>query len=102
MGMFCHGTYTQHELQFGPGDTLLLYTDGLSEACNGEGAEYGPERVAQITAEYAARGAQELVSAFLNDLDRFRGAAPHRDDLSMLALCRSARAVRRLTMWFNL
>ncbi len=94
LGMFCHGTYTKHELQFGPGDTLLLYTDGLSEACDGDGAEYGSDRVARITAEHAARGAQELVTAFLNDLDRFRGSSPRRDDLSILALCRSAQAMR--------
>lgn len=94
LGMFCQSTYGKHEFQLVPGDTLLLYTDGLSEACDGDGAEYGPERVARVAAENAARGAQDLVSAFVNDVDGFRGSAPRRDDLSILALCRSQRAVR--------
>jgi sigma-B regulation protein RsbU (phosphoserine phosphatase) len=94
LGMFCQVSYGQHELQLGPGDALLLYTDGLSEACDGAGAEYGPERVARVAAENAPRGAQELVGAFLHDLDAFRGNAPRRDDLSILALCRSQRAAR--------
>jgi sigma-B regulation protein RsbU (phosphoserine phosphatase) len=94
LGMFAHGTYGKHEFQLAAGDALLLYTDGLSEACDGDGAEYGSARVAQVAAANAARGAQELVGAFLEDLDRFRGSEPRRDDLSILALCRSQRAVR--------
>ncbi len=94
LGMFCHGSYGKHDFQLGPGDTLLLHTDGLSEACDGDGAEYGPERVAQVAAEHAARGAQELVGAFVDDLERFRGSAPRGDDLTILALCRSQRAAK--------
>ena len=71
-----------------PGDTLLLYTDGLLEAENATGAEYGIERLTALAA--SANGQPHVtVDACVRDLAAFRGAPGAQDDLTILALSRS-------------
>src|SRR5204862_4679633 len=45
LGMFCNARFPLHRLTLAPGDTLFLYTDGLTEARNRAGAEYGLQRI---------------------------------------------------------
>jgi sigma-B regulation protein RsbU (phosphoserine phosphatase) len=89
LGMFCDAEFSATCLQLQPGDTLFLYTDGLSEARNAED-EYGVERVTHLVRQQAARPPAELVSACLNDLRAFEAGARRLDDLTMLAIRRAA------------
>lgn len=88
IGLFCDTTYHSLEVELGPGDTLLLYTDGLAEATNGAGEEYGTERVEALAATQVGASAGALVAACLEDLRAFQGGAPQGDDLTLLALSR--------------
>jgi sigma-B regulation protein RsbU (phosphoserine phosphatase) len=74
-------------LQLEVGDTLFLYTDGLSEARN-ESDEYGVDRVMTLVRQQAARPPAELIAACLDDLRAFAGAGPRLDDLTLLAIRR--------------
>jgi sigma-B regulation protein RsbU (phosphoserine phosphatase) len=89
LGMFrdteSAGTYVQLE----SGDTVFLYTDGLSEARN-ESDEYGVDRVLSLVHAQAARQPAELIAACVEDLQSFVKGGPSFDDLTMLALRRSA------------
>jgi sigma-B regulation protein RsbU (phosphoserine phosphatase) len=87
IGLFCHAGFTSARLTFAPGDTLFIYSDGLTEARNRLGAEYGVERVETVIARMARRSLADLVKAAVADQAAFRDGANH-DDLTVLALRR--------------
>lgn len=88
MGLFCEAEYTPRDLQLAPGDTLLLYTDGWTEAATDEG-EYGIGRAAAILRRAKDRPLAELLAACRADMEEFLGGAPRGDDLTLLALRRA-------------
>jgi len=87
LGMFCEAEFSATRLQLEVGDTLFLYTDGLSEAGNGDD-EYGVDRVTRLVRQQAARPPAELIAACLDDLRTFTAGAPRLDDLTLLAIKR--------------
>jgi serine phosphatase RsbU (regulator of sigma subunit)/CHASE2 domain-containing sensor protein len=80
--------YRSARLQLEPGDTLCIYTDGVTEAQDGSGALYGIERLNAVLASLQDRraSARDLVQALQQDVDAFVGPAPAADDLTILAL----------------
>jgi sigma-B regulation protein RsbU (phosphoserine phosphatase) len=87
LGMFRDAEFSATRLQLEAGDTLFLYTDGLSEARNGDD-DYGVERVTRLARQQAAQPPAELIAACLDDLRAFSGAGPRLDDLTLLAIRR--------------
>lgn len=90
LGMFCGGTFPTERLQMARGESLVIFTDGLSEAANAADAEYGTERLLRMLEQNAAHSPQALVQSFLKDLTAFQSGVPKRDDLSVMAIQRSA------------
>ena len=72
-------------VQLQPGDTLLAYTDGLTEAQTSNGELYGLERVRDITRQHAS-DPKDLIRAVADDARRFAGNAAQSDDLTLLML----------------
>lgn len=93
LGLFPGAEYRSFTLELAPGEGLLLYTDGLSEAADAAGEEYGRERILQTLRREGATSARQALAGVLADLGRFRGSAPPNDDLTVLAL-RRERAAR--------
>jgi sigma-B regulation protein RsbU (phosphoserine phosphatase) len=89
LGLFCEAEYVSRDLQLAPGDTLLLYTDGWTEAATDEG-EYGIGRAAAILRRVKDRPLADLLAACRRDMEEFLGGAPRGDDLTLLALRRVA------------
>ena len=87
LGMFREAEFSATRLQLEVGDTLFLYTDGLSEAQNVD-AEYGVDRVTQLVRKQAGRRPNELIAACLHDLNSFADPSLHSDDLTLLAIQR--------------
>jgi len=69
------------------GDTLFLYTDGLSEARNAND-EYGVDRVTHFVRQQSAQPPAQLITACLEDLRSFEKGEPRFDDLTLLAIRR--------------
>lgn len=88
LGMFCEEPFAVSKLQLSPGDTILLYTDGLSEAEDESGTQYGTDRLSKFVNEHYSLPPEELVSACLKDLKGFRAGAPKTDDLTIMAIRR--------------
>ncbi len=88
VGLFCASEYTVTEAQLAPGDLMLLYTDGLTEASDGGGSEYGDERLTRVVRDRHALPPRDLIRACLADLAAFRGRSPKSDDLTLLAIRR--------------
>jgi len=87
LGMFLETEFSATPVQLEAGDTLFLYTDGLSEASN-ESGEYGVDRVMTLVHQQAARQPADLIDACLNDVRAFTNGAPSFDDMTVLALRR--------------
>jgi sigma-B regulation protein RsbU (phosphoserine phosphatase) len=91
MGMFCDTRFPVHRLTLADGDTLLLYTDGLTEARNSEGTEYGLPRIRALAARNIQMKPAGLISECIGDLLTFGAGSKQTDDLTLLAVRRSAK-----------
>ena len=78
--------YRKNEIQLMPGDTIYLYTDGVTEATNAENELYGEERLLHVMNQNTNVSSQELCEAVKADVDAFVGEAPQFDDITMLCL----------------
>ena len=87
LGMFHNSEFSATRVQLEPGDTLFLYTDGLSEARHADD-EYGVERVLTLVRQQAGRQPAELITACLDDLRAFTKGERGLDDLTLLAIRR--------------
>jgi sigma-B regulation protein RsbU (phosphoserine phosphatase) len=76
----------QHVVRLDPGDRLYFYTDGITEAMHTDGRNFGSERLWQAIERDRTMSLQESMSRLLNELQQWTGAAPLRDDVSVLAL----------------
>ncbi len=92
LGMFDGQEFCAVKMRLEPGDTLVLYTDGISEAENDGGDEYGVERVKALMQEHVLECPVKLVDAFKQRLDGFRGRRERFDDEALLALQYAGRA----------
>jgi len=85
VGMFQHWNYEESAVQLHPGDLVLAYTDGVIEAVNPAGEEFGVESLRRVVAESAAQCADDIVRAIFTSMDEFsRGC--QRDDATVVAL----------------
>lgn len=76
------------EIQLQPGDCLLVYTDGVNEAENGDGEEFGEERIHQVLARHAEQGSQRVVDEMLRAVNEFTGGKAPSDDITLVVLKR--------------
>jgi phosphoserine phosphatase RsbU/P len=74
---------------FGAGDVLVLYTDGLTEAPNEDGREFSGARLADAVRTTHQRQPREINDAILENVQRFAGEAPQRDDFTLVTVKRS-------------
>lgn len=87
LGMFMENEFSSARAQLEPGDTLFLFTDGLSEAA-GDSDEYGVDRVMALVHRQAARQPAELIAACLDDVRAFTNGSRGFDDMTVMAVRR--------------
>ncbi len=86
LGLFEHATFEEESVALAPGDVIVAFSDGVSEAMNEAAEEYTDERL--IAAVHANRGRppEELLEALLADVHRFCGRATPSDDVTMVVV----------------
>ncbi|HXJ92290.1 MAG TPA: SpoIIE family protein phosphatase [Terriglobia bacterium] len=89
LGMSTDGDYRAEQLTLNPGEVVVIYTDGLSEARNSRDEEYGEARVIESLIGRAQLGTRSLVQACLDSLAKFLANAPLADDLTIMAIQRT-------------
>jgi serine phosphatase RsbU (regulator of sigma subunit) len=87
--MFCSTRFPLHRLALAGGDSLFLYTDGLTEARNRAGEEFGLARAERLAARNNSADPKALISKYLSELSDFGESAKQTDDLTLLALRRA-------------
>jgi phosphoserine phosphatase RsbU/P len=89
LGMFCNTRFPVHRLTLAQGDALLLYTDGLTEARNRAGQEYGLQRIRALAARHTGVEPDLLISRCLEDLSSFGEGSKQTDDLTLMVVRRA-------------
>jgi sigma-B regulation protein RsbU (phosphoserine phosphatase) len=93
LGILKEAAWEPRQIQLDPGDALLLYSDGITEAQNVEGELFGEARLLEATQLNSGCTARELEEALLAGVRAFRGSEPQSDDITLLVVVR-ARAER--------
>ncbi|MBQ1317738.1 MAG: SpoIIE family protein phosphatase [Lachnospiraceae bacterium] len=78
--------YRDYEIVLKPGDRIFVYTDGVPEATDGEGAMFGTERMLDALNEDACAGTEKILDNVRKAVDVFVGGAEQFDDLTMMCL----------------
>jgi sigma-B regulation protein RsbU (phosphoserine phosphatase) len=86
LGMFCDSNFVSSGVKLEAGETLLLFTDGVTEANDPAGAEYGTERLRSSINGSAVGHPTEILQICVDSVAAFRNGADRNDDLTMLAL----------------
>ena len=86
LGLLDIAAYPSETLQVAPGDSLILYSDGVSEALAPNGEEFGVDRLIAAALRHAAEPPATLVASLLGAVRRFADGAPSVDDATIAAL----------------
>ena len=86
IGLSEHFHARLESIGFSEGDSLLLYTDGITEVLNIRNEQFGQDRLAALVQEHADRPAPDLLQAVRQAISAFGGNRPLMDDVTMVAL----------------
>ena len=84
--MFPHATYEEETVQLEDGDTLVVFSDGVTEALNSAGDEFGEERLLPCIDEHRACATDVLLDRILATVRSFAASAAQNDDVTALVL----------------
>jgi sigma-B regulation protein RsbU (phosphoserine phosphatase) len=88
LGLMPEAVYTGAEAVLEAGDSLVLYTDGITEAANPEHEEFGRERLVGVCREHRTEGPTELASSIEKAVDTFVEGVPFHDDRTLVIVRR--------------
>ncbi|HUI08381.1 MAG TPA: SpoIIE family protein phosphatase [Verrucomicrobiae bacterium] len=90
LGLISDAQYTRFASFVGADDAFLLYTDGIVEAANAVGEEFGRERLVQVLSQQIEHPVAELTQSVIGAVNRFTGSATLPDDICLVAVDVSA------------
>jgi phosphoserine phosphatase RsbU/P len=86
LGSFAGSVYDELSFDLSAGDVFVFCSDGVSEANDALGREFGSERLLQVVADTRAQTAREIVDAIFAAVQEFRADTPPNDDMTAVAL----------------
>jgi phosphoserine phosphatase RsbU/P len=86
LGKFSFATYASKSIQLQPGDRIVTFTDGITEAENDETEQFEELRLMQFLSDHAAKPVTAQVKALFLEVLKFAGAAPQSDDITALSV----------------
>ena len=86
VGLFPEAPYEEAQVQVQPGDILIAFTDGVTEALNAIEQEFGEERLLEALRATDARSAADMISSMLALVDAFTAGAPQHDDITLVVV----------------
>ena len=86
VGLLPDAAFPSEERRLAPGDRIVVYSDGVTEAHAPDGEFYGAERLRAAISASLGLACEDLHDAILRDIDRFTAGAPQADDLTLLVL----------------
>jgi serine phosphatase RsbU (regulator of sigma subunit)/pSer/pThr/pTyr-binding forkhead associated (FHA) protein len=86
LGLFDHAVYEEDTLSLSPGDLIVAFSDGVSEALNEAGEEFSDHRLLAAVDTHRGKTPQELVDALLAEVRTFCGQATPSDDVTLVVV----------------
>ena len=86
LGSFAGSSYDELTFDLAPGDAYVFYSDGVSEANDALGREFGSERLLHVVSNTRLKNARDIVDAIFAAVQEFRGETPPNDDMTAVAL----------------
>ena len=86
LGLWEEVELEEAKVQLGPGDVLLLYSDGVTDASSPSGEFFGVERLCETAGAAADMGAQDLADHIFERVDRFQAGAAQHDDMTLMVV----------------
>ena len=86
VGLFDEIDFEEETLTLQPGDVLVVFSDGVSEALNPQGEEFEDARILQTLTETTAGNARERLQALFGSVRAFTAEAPQNDDITVLVI----------------
>jgi sigma-B regulation protein RsbU (phosphoserine phosphatase) len=86
IGTFLNGPYEQETIQLQSGDMLVVYTDGVTEALNSAGVEFGEEKLRTIVVESQRLPAREAAARVIAQVLEWQGQAAQHDDITLIVV----------------
>ena len=84
--MFEGATFDEETVQLKPGDLVLVFSDGVTEAMNTSGDEFGDDRLIACFTSHRTKPLQPILDSLMADVRTFAGEALQNDDVTMLLL----------------
>lgn len=88
LGVSEGANWQQNMISFSPGDLLVMYTDGITEAHNSEGDFFNEPRLQAVIRNRREHSADEILDSILEEINAFTNSAPGQDDMALVALSR--------------
>ncbi len=89
LGIFPDVFYSQGNCTLEPGDVLVIFSDGLTEATNRKKEMYGEDRLLQTLLSASTKNASAILEFLLKSLERFTAREEQADDISLLMMHRT-------------
>ena len=86
LGLFEHASFEEETVQLRPGDVIVSFSDGVSEAMNEAGEEFSDERLLASIESHRTGSPQQLLDGLLSDVRTFCGTATPNDDVTMVVV----------------
>jgi sigma-B regulation protein RsbU (phosphoserine phosphatase) len=86
VGLFDFATYSASRLVLRPGDTIVVYSDGVTEAQSVDGCEYGEERLVEVIKAHHGKPAADVLSHIIDEVQAFARGAEQFDDVTALVV----------------
>ncbi len=86
LGLFAHASFDEETVQLEPGDVVVAFSDGVTEACNAAGEEFGDDRLIACVTAARHESPRVLVARLLATLRTYCGDTPQSDDITVVAV----------------
>ena len=83
VGAFPHAAFEQESIQLQPGDTVVMFSDGVTDATSADGVPLGDERLASVVEDLAGSSPDEILQALLDAVGEFARGAEQQDDVTL-------------------
>ncbi len=90
LGVSENATWQQKLIKFSPGDVLVMYTDGITEAHNRQGLLFSDANLLDAVRDHRQRSAADILDTIFGEVNRFTDHAPDQDDMALVILSRSS------------
>jgi sigma-B regulation protein RsbU (phosphoserine phosphatase) len=88
LGILPVAEFREEEVSLEPGDTLLVYTDGITEAEDPDGEEFGEQRLLEVVVQHCTASLPDIASAVERAVDTFARGVPFKDDRTLVMIRR--------------